>query len=54
MGHHKRYKMTFRDYKHIELLEEITIPVKRVENGKIINVKKILIGDTDQRKVFTN
>ena len=31
--------MLFRDYKHIELLEEITIPEKRVLDRKIINVK---------------
>ncbi|WP_415405715.1 hypothetical protein ACLHDG_08080 [Sulfurovum sp. CS9] len=31
--------MLFKDYKHIELLEEITIPEKRVSDSKIVNVK---------------
>lgn len=31
--------MTLKDYKHIELLEEITIPTKRVKDNKIVNAK---------------
>ena len=31
--------MTFKNYKHIELMEDITIPKNRVKDGKIVNVK---------------
>lgn len=31
--------MIFKNYKHIELLEEITIPKNRVKDNKIVNVK---------------